>query len=100
MRAQAPARRVLLTGWFSFLHGEATAGDVLAAEAVGGALDDAGIPYDTAWSPGFRPGALHLETADPAAYADVITVLLNAPEVLYAVEHGAEPVRGRRASTS
>ena len=33
-------------------------------------------------------------TADPAAYADVITVLLNAPEVLYAVEHGDQPVAG------
>jgi hypothetical protein len=32
--------------------------------------------------------------ADPAAYADVITVLLNAPEVLYAVEHGDKPVPG------
>jgi hypothetical protein len=34
-------------------------------------------------------------TADPAAYADVITVMLNAPEVLYAVEHGDQPVAGQ-----
>jgi hypothetical protein len=27
-------------------------------------------------------------TADPAAYADVITVMLNSPEFLYFVEHG------------
>jgi hypothetical protein len=33
-------------------------------------------------------------TADPAAYADVITVFLNAPEMLYAVEHGDAPVAG------
>ncbi len=33
-------------------------------------------------------------TADPAAYADVITVFLNAPEVLYAVEHGDVAVAG------
>ncbi len=31
-------------------------------------------------------------TADPAAYADVIGVLLNAPEFLYFVEHGAAAV--------
>jgi uncharacterized protein DUF1592/uncharacterized protein DUF1588/uncharacterized protein DUF1595 len=31
-------------------------------------------------------------TADPAAYADVIAVMLNAPEFLYFVEHGDQPV--------
>jgi hypothetical protein len=34
-------------------------------------------------------------TADPAAYADVIGVLLNAPEALYFVEHGEEAVSGQ-----
>jgi hypothetical protein len=33
-------------------------------------------------------------TADPAAYQDVITVMLNAPEFIYAVEHGDQPVAG------
>jgi hypothetical protein len=33
-------------------------------------------------------------TADPAAYQDVITVMLNAPEFIYAVEHGDVPVAG------
>ncbi len=33
-------------------------------------------------------------TSDPDAYADVITVMLNAPEFLYAVEHGGAPVSG------
>jgi hypothetical protein len=33
-------------------------------------------------------------TANPAAYADVITVFLNAPEFIYAVEHGDQPVAG------
>jgi hypothetical protein len=33
-------------------------------------------------------------TADPDAYADVITVMLNAPEFLYSVEHGDKPVEG------
>jgi hypothetical protein len=66
------ADRVLVTGWFSFLHGEATAGDVLAADAVTAALDRSGVAYDVAWSPGFRPGALHLEDADPRDYGQVV----------------------------
>jgi hypothetical protein len=33
-------------------------------------------------------------TADPAAYADVIGVLLQAPDFLYFVEHGDQPVAG------
>ncbi len=33
---------------------------------------------------------------DPAAYADVIGVMLNAPEALYFVEHGAEAVAGQK----
>ncbi|HWG12098.1 MAG TPA: polysaccharide pyruvyl transferase family protein [Streptosporangiaceae bacterium] len=66
--------RVLLTGWFSFLHGEATAGDVLALDAVRRALDDAGLGYDVAWSPVFRPGALRLEDADPDRYTHLVFV--------------------------
>ncbi|MDT3399726.1 polysaccharide pyruvyl transferase family protein [Streptomyces sp. B1866] len=67
-------RRILVTGWFSFLHGEATAGDVLALHRVQQVLDRAGTPYDVAWSPGFRPGALHLADADPAAYSHLVFV--------------------------
>jgi Polysaccharide pyruvyl transferase. len=63
---------VLVTGWFSFLHGEATAGDVLAAEAVQQALETAGIPCDTAWSPVFRPDALHLDATDPTCYSHLV----------------------------
>ena len=33
--------------------------------------------------------------ADPAAYADVIGVLLNAPEAFYFVEHGEQAVNGQ-----
>jgi hypothetical protein len=72
--ADHPARRVLLTGWFSFLQGEATAGDVLALDAVRAALDQAGLGYDVAWSPVFRPGALRLEEADPGRYTDLVFV--------------------------
>lgn len=64
--------RILLTGWFSFVHGEATAGDVLSLSAVRRVLD--GLPYDVAWSPVFRPGSLTLEEARPEAYSHVIFV--------------------------
>ncbi|WP_445281312.1 polysaccharide pyruvyl transferase family protein [Streptomyces sp. DSM 118148] len=76
-------RRLLLTGWFSFLHGEATAGDVLAQRHASAVLDRAGVRHDTAWSPGFRPGALSLETADPGAYDTLLFVCgpLHGPQV-------------------
>ncbi|MFH9424425.1 polysaccharide pyruvyl transferase family protein [Streptomyces sp. NPDC017529] len=45
---------------------------MLAAEAVQHALRTAGIAYDTAWSPVFRPDALHLDDADPARYTDLV----------------------------
>ncbi|RSD21320.1 polysaccharide pyruvyl transferase family protein [Amycolatopsis eburnea] len=64
--------RVLLTGWASFLHGEATAGDVLSLRAAGDALARAGIGHDVAWSPGFRPGARHLPDAPPSDYTHVV----------------------------
>jgi hypothetical protein len=66
--------RILLTGWFSFLHGEATAGDVLALDAVQRSLDRAGIDYEVAWSPVFRPGALRLEDAAPGRYTHLVFV--------------------------
>ncbi len=64
--------RVLLTGWASFLHGEATAGDVLSLRAAGNALAEAGIDHRVAWSPGFRPGSLHLPDAPPGDYTHVV----------------------------
>ncbi|GAA2237582.1 polysaccharide pyruvyl transferase family protein [Streptomyces nogalater] len=69
-----PPGKLLLTGWFSFRDGEATAGDVLAQRHMSAALAGAGIAHDTAWSPGFRPGALSLETADPGAYDTLLFV--------------------------
>jgi hypothetical protein len=68
----AQAQRVLVTGWPSFLHGEATAGDVLAMEAVAAKLDAAGVPNETAWSPVFRPGQLTLDAAEPAHYSHLV----------------------------
>lgn len=64
--------RVLLTGWASFLHGEATAGDVLSLRAVGTALTEAGIDHDVVWSPGFRPGTRHLPDSPPEDYTHVV----------------------------
>ncbi|MEU0051818.1 polysaccharide pyruvyl transferase family protein [Streptomyces sp. NPDC006309] len=80
MRGQLPGappdtpRKLLLTGWFSFLHGEATAGDVLALDRVRDVLGRAGVTHDVAWSPGFRPGALHLEDVRPEDYSHLVFV--------------------------
>lgn len=73
--------RILLTGWFSFLHGEATAGDVLSLEAVRAALGE--LPCDVAWSPVFRPGALTLGDARPESYSHVIFICgpLHGPQL-------------------
>jgi hypothetical protein len=43
-----PLVSVLITGWFSFEDGHATAGDLLAAEVVRGWLDEAGVSHVTA----------------------------------------------------
>src|SRR4029453_846118 len=40
--------RALIAGWFSFVDGEATAGDMLAAAAVEQALTENGLAHDTA----------------------------------------------------
>lgn len=49
--------RALVAGWFSFDHGEATAGDLLAADAACAWLRDAGVDHDLALSPAFREAA-------------------------------------------
>ncbi|MET7452333.1 polysaccharide pyruvyl transferase family protein [Streptomyces sp. NPDC005574] len=66
--------KVLLTGWFSFPHGEATAGDVLALERVSDVLGQAGITHDVAWSAEFRPEALHLDDVRPEDYSHLVFV--------------------------
>ncbi|SFC69344.1 polysaccharide pyruvyl transferase family protein [Streptomyces aidingensis] len=75
--------RVLLTGWFSFLHGEATAGDVLALRRVQQVLDRAGVRYDVAWSPRFRPDGLSLDETRPERYASLVFVCgpLHGPRI-------------------
>lgn len=65
--------RVLVAGWPSVLHGEATAGDVLAMRTVEHALSGAGIRHDTAWSPVMcPPGGLLLDDAEPSHYSYLI----------------------------
>ena len=67
--------RVLVVGWSSPLHGEATAGDVLAMDVVSRHLARAGIPHDTAWSEVMcPPGGLLLEHADPQDYTHLVFV--------------------------
>lgn len=72
MSEQRRQLRVLVAGWPSFVHGEATAGDVLAMEAVRHALASAGIPAELAWSPVFRPGGLTLDGAAPDRYTHLV----------------------------
>lgn len=66
--------RVLLTGWSSFLHGEASAGDVLSMNRVHSVLMHAGVPCEVAWSQVFRPGTLSLDDADPERYTHLLFV--------------------------
>ncbi|WP_055710645.1 polysaccharide pyruvyl transferase family protein, partial [Streptomyces puniciscabiei] len=75
--------RVLLTGWLSVRDGEATAGDVPAQRHASAALTGAAIRHDTAWSPGFRRGALSLEAARPEAYDTLLFVCgpVHGPQV-------------------
>lgn len=64
---------VLVAGWFSFVHGEATAGDLMAAEAVGCWLEDAGVPYHAAYSPAF-PEGVRLDDVHPDDYSHLVFV--------------------------
>jgi hypothetical protein len=74
---------ILVTGWFSFLHGEATAGDVLALARVERVLREAGLAYDVVWSPGFRADGTHFDDVDPAAYSRLVFVCgpVHGPQV-------------------
>ncbi|MFE2512466.1 polysaccharide pyruvyl transferase family protein [Streptomyces naganishii] len=83
MHQERRASRILLTGWFSFPDGEATAGDVLALHRVEDVLRRSALPYDVAWSPGFRPGALHLDDVDAGRYGRLVFLCgpLHGPQV-------------------
>lgn len=64
--------RVLICGWASFRHGEATAGDVAALRYVGSDLTAAGIPCETVWSPVFAPQQRHFDQVDPQRFSHVV----------------------------
>jgi hypothetical protein len=70
---------VLIVGWPSFLHGEATARDVLAMEAARTVLSDAGLRCDLAWSPVFRPGGRTLEDSPPEDYTHLVFTTPGEP---------------------
>jgi Polysaccharide pyruvyl transferase len=67
------AMKVLVTGWFSFVHGEATAGDLLARDVACGWLRRAGRSYDVALSPAFD-GGVDWSSVDPEDYSEVVFV--------------------------
>ncbi|TDC93416.1 polysaccharide pyruvyl transferase family protein [Saccharopolyspora aridisoli] len=64
--------RALVTGWASFLHGEATAGDVASLHRVATRLTADGIEHEIVLSPEFAPGATHFDDVDPDDYTHVI----------------------------
>lgn len=70
---QARRPKALLAGWFSFEHGHATAGDVLAADVARSWLRDAGIPVDLAAVPPFE-GDVDWRSVEPADYTHVVFV--------------------------
>ncbi|MET9366566.1 polysaccharide pyruvyl transferase family protein [Streptomyces griseoflavus] len=82
-RERSGPERVLLTGWFSFRDGEATAGDVLALRRVEEVLRGSGTAYDVAWSPAFLPDAPHLDDVRPRDYSHLVFVCgpLHGPQI-------------------
>jgi Polysaccharide pyruvyl transferase len=68
-----PVVKVLVAGWFSFEHGHATAGDLLARDLVCEWLAGAGYPYDIAVAAPFRDG-IDLREARPEAYSHAVFV--------------------------
>ncbi|CAM5531107.1 polysaccharide pyruvyl transferase family protein [Streptomyces aurantiogriseus] len=75
--------RILLTGWFGFLNGEATAGDLLALDRAREVLRGAGLAHDVAWSPGFRPAGPSLAELRPEDYTHLLFVCgpLHGPHI-------------------
>lgn len=65
--------KTLVAGWFSFEHGHATAGDLLAAELSCDWLESAGHPFDIAVDPPFQ-GGINWRLADPNNYSQVVFV--------------------------
>jgi glycosyltransferase involved in cell wall biosynthesis/peptidoglycan/xylan/chitin deacetylase (PgdA/CDA1 family)/SAM-dependent methyltransferase len=69
----AQAMRILVTGWFSFEDGHATAGDLLACDLVCEWLEGAGCSYDVALVPPLGIG-VDWRSVDPECYSHVVFV--------------------------
>src|SRR5262249_52775323 len=66
-------KRILVTGWFSFEDGHATAGDLLACELICEWLKAAGCGYDVALVPALGVG-VDWRSVDPQCYSHVVFV--------------------------
>ena len=71
--AAAPARRLLVAGWFSFHEVVATVGDLLARDVACRWLDEAGVPYDVA-SVDFAGDGVDWRSAVAGRYSDLLFV--------------------------
>lgn len=60
--------RALVAGWFSYVDGHATAGDVLARDLLCEWLDERGMEYEIAVAPPFA-GGRDLDEIDPAEFS-------------------------------
>jgi hypothetical protein len=65
--------KALVVGWFSFVDGHATAGDLLSRDVACEWLGQCGWAYDVATAPPFA-GDVDLERLDPAHYSHVLFV--------------------------
>jgi hypothetical protein len=65
--------KALVTGWFSFEHMGATAGDSLARDVVCDWLERVGCPFDIALAPPFD-GGVDWSKVDPRAYTHLVFV--------------------------
>jgi hypothetical protein len=65
--------KALVSGWFSFEQGHATAGDLLALDLACEWLECAGYTYDVALAPPF-PGGVDWRIANPQNYSHVVFV--------------------------
>jgi len=66
-------KKALIAGWFSFEHGHATAGDLLALDVTCEWMQQAGYSYDIAYDPPFE-GGVNWRVISPDQYSHVIFV--------------------------
>ncbi|GAA4755689.1 polysaccharide pyruvyl transferase family protein [Flavisolibacter ginsenosidimutans] len=84
--AEEEQQKVLIAGWFSFEHGHATGGDILALEVTREWLRDAGyVNCDIAFDPPFA-GGVNWRTVDAKAYSHVIFVCGPFEQKIYEAE--------------